>query len=87
MRRGLCVEFGVMRSEIPPPDEDDVPEWSIAIVAGVWTYLPDARAVRKGSATDDVEQLHVGTVTEAFAEFAREAVCSAAPVRIMPMSA
>ena len=46
MRRGLCVEFGVMRSEIPPPDEDDVPEWSIAIVAGVWTYLPDARAVR-----------------------------------------
>jgi hypothetical protein len=26
----------------------------------------------------------VGIVTEAFAEFAREAVCSAAPVRIMP---
>jgi hypothetical protein len=29
----------------------------------------------------------VGIVTEAFAEFAREAVCSAAPVGIMPISA
>ena len=29
----------------------------------------------------------VGIITEAFTEFAREAVCSAAPVGIMPISA
>jgi hypothetical protein len=38
-----------MPSEIPPPGRAMAfPEWAAAIVAGVRTYLPDARAVRKG---------------------------------------
>jgi hypothetical protein len=39
-----------MRTEIPPPGRAmSFPEWSEAIVAGVRRYLPDVRAVRKGS--------------------------------------
>jgi hypothetical protein len=39
-----------MRSDVPPPGRAmTFPEWSAAIVAGVRAYLPDARAVRKGS--------------------------------------
>jgi hypothetical protein len=39
-----------MRSAIPPPGRAmTFPEWSVAIVDGVRAYLPDARAVRKGS--------------------------------------
>jgi hypothetical protein len=39
-----------MRTTIPPPGRAMAfPEWSEAIVDGVRAYLPDARAVRKGS--------------------------------------
>jgi hypothetical protein len=39
-----------MRSEVPPPGRAMAfPEWAEANVAGVRRYLPDARAVRKGS--------------------------------------
>jgi hypothetical protein len=35
--------------EIPPPGKaKPFDEWAVAIVAGVRTYLPDVRAVRKG---------------------------------------
>jgi hypothetical protein len=48
--RGRGDESGAMRSEIPPPGKATTfPEWSAAIVAGVRTYLPNARASRKGS--------------------------------------
>jgi hypothetical protein len=39
-----------MRSEVPPPGKAMAfREWAEAIVDGVRRYLPDARAVRKGS--------------------------------------
>jgi hypothetical protein len=44
------VESGAMRSEVPPPGRPmSFEAWSAAIVDGVRGYLPDARAVRKGS--------------------------------------
>ncbi len=39
-----------MRLDVPPPGRAlPFPEWSAAIVAGVRRFIPDARAVRKGS--------------------------------------
>ena len=41
-----------MRREVPPPGRAmTFPEWSAAIVDGVRAYLPDVRAVRRGSRT------------------------------------
>src|ERR1019366_223742 len=44
-------------------------------------------AQERGSEFGDEFLEGVGIITEAFTEFAREAVCSAAPVGIMPISA
>jgi hypothetical protein len=44
-------------------------------------------AQERGSEFGDEFLEGVGIITEAFTEFAREAVCSAAPVSIMPISA
>jgi hypothetical protein len=39
-----------MRSDVPPPGRAmSFPDWSEAIVAGVRAFLPDARAVQRGS--------------------------------------
>jgi hypothetical protein len=90
---GLVQELnGIGRARAGGPDRFTVRAQDGSPICDILRVLQASRdiefcAQEGGSKFCDEFLKRVGIITEAFTEFAREAVCSAAPVAVMPISA